>query len=266
MRPYVIWAPDYTPSSGGVRVLHHLCHYLNTTGRKAYVTTLVRNPDYIEPYSEMIPAVVDDLIAVYPEIAIGNPLKAKVVARWVLNEPGRLGGETDYDKNEIIFPFCKLYDKWNLPEERMLYLPDLDLNLYYDTGEKRKGRVVYVGKGNNEEELEETINLPHLGNEPTKERADILRRSELMFCYDNLTAMTTAARLCGCPVCLIPDKSIEKERLLMNPDGVDGVAFGTEEIETVKDFDSAKVKERYEKNIKDFFYKLDRFVEITQNA
>ena len=35
--PFYIFAPDYRDSSGGIRVLHYLCHILNEMGEEAYI-------------------------------------------------------------------------------------------------------------------------------------------------------------------------------------------------------------------------------------
>jgi len=90
--------------------LHYFCHTLNEAGYEAYVAT---EPGGTSPYlrtPELTPAIIEQHkiagcvpIGVYPEVAFGNMLGLAVVARWILNKPGHLGGETSYDEKEIVF-------------------------------------------------------------------------------------------------------------------------------------------------------------------
>ncbi|MEI7429016.1 MAG: glycosyltransferase family 1 protein, partial [Betaproteobacteria bacterium] len=98
--PYYILAPDFRHSSAGIRNLHYLCHVLNELGYEAYIagakTTSIhlRTPLLDIRTAEQHFCSGKTPIAVYPEIISGNPINTPVVARWLLNIPGHLGGDT----------------------------------------------------------------------------------------------------------------------------------------------------------------------------
>ena len=109
-RPYYVWAPDYRETSSGVRVLHLLCHALNSIGEEAYVTTAVTNPALRTPtldrgVVERHEASDRKPIAVYPEVVSGNPLGAEAVVRFLLNRPGFLGGDSQFDSAEFVVAY-----------------------------------------------------------------------------------------------------------------------------------------------------------------
>ncbi len=66
MKDYIIWTPPYTRFSGGVVVLHRLCHELNQRGLKAYVNTDQVNPEWNTPIAPMnSERDNDNIIAMY---------------------------------------------------------------------------------------------------------------------------------------------------------------------------------------------------------
>lgn len=102
---FLIQSPPYRDSSSGIRALWRLAHWLNVLGCEAYV---VAEPGETPPLDwdvrlAQLSGPQPDAIAVYPEIVSGNPLGCGRVARWVLNRPGLLGGDTAYDPAETVF-------------------------------------------------------------------------------------------------------------------------------------------------------------------
>jgi hypothetical protein len=95
-RPYYIDAPAYRRTSAGIRVMHLLCHALNSIGEEAYVYPTETNPTLNTPLvtpeiSARHKAAGREPIVVYPEVVPGNPRKAASVVRYVLNRAGLLG-------------------------------------------------------------------------------------------------------------------------------------------------------------------------------
>lgn len=92
MTRIVITSPSYSPSIGGVVVLHKLCDILLTLGYDAYLYPFGRfaegpyymvSPDYkSQILSEIDP---ENDIVIYPEIQPGNPAGVKNVVRYILN-------------------------------------------------------------------------------------------------------------------------------------------------------------------------------------
>lgn len=263
--PYVVYTPPYDPRSGGIKVLHLLVHELNSRGYQAYCTSQP-NPEWNEPPIDHIPK---DSIVVYPEIVPGNPWGATTVARWVLNVPGRLAGDTEYDKSELVFPYKRIYNQWGLPERRILLLPAIDLDIFYDRGLERKGKIVYVGKGPVLETLPETQGLYELRKEDTANQenlAILLNRTEVLYTYDNITALWDCARLCGCATVIIPNGQMSREHFDMDETGTDGLGLGIEEEEkAVRSLDSLLFRARYsDLYTQDFPEKLEHFIYLTQ--
>ena len=96
---YLIFAPAWTDKSSGVRVLHLLCHLLNTNWEKAYLVPTeaeyVRNPFFDTPLFLEATNSIDalkrsgqDFVVVYPDIVKGNPLGASKVVRYLLAPRG----------------------------------------------------------------------------------------------------------------------------------------------------------------------------------
>src|SRR3954469_3045856 len=102
---FLVWAPPYTHRSSGVRALYRLCHHLNNGGYpSAIMSERVANdlPDWSTPFHF---GPVGDSIVIYPEIVSGNPLQARKVVRWALNNPGLLGGDSSYPDEEMVFVY-----------------------------------------------------------------------------------------------------------------------------------------------------------------
>jgi hypothetical protein len=266
LRPYVIWSPGWEPRSGGIRVLHHFCHELNKVGQEAYIHIMdgdTTNPELNTPLWNG--KSLDSPIAVYPEIAWTNYLGFNTVARWLLNNPGKIGGPTSYPETEILFAFSHLFNDLNLPEERVMFLPIIDTGTYKDTRQVRDKVLFYVGKGRRESFLEETSGATEITNQTgfdPNNLASLLNTAKVLYCYDNITAVTDLARLCGCPVVLIPNGEYTEERYKTHELGMEGLGWG----KIPDPFDSSKFMERY-KNLKEVFYvKLNNFIEITQKG
>ncbi len=281
--PYVVWAPPYDPSTGGPKVMHWFVNELNRLGYEAYAAWIPRsvrvNPLWDEPTD-----YPDDFIAVYPDTQYGNPLGAARVARWALNVPGRLpmiaqhgrgilplplGSDWGDEPTDLIFPFARGYNVWGLPEERILYVPIQEVDDYEDRGLPRSGRMFYVGKGADTPRIPETEGLPELDKETTHDRkrlAGTLNRIELLYTYDTQTGITDIARLCGCPVVLIPNDHTTREDVYGAESGADGLGWGVEETEkAIATVDARAIRAHIEQLMRDFYeIKLPCFIRLTQ--
>ena len=215
--PYYILAPDFRHSSAGVRNLHYLCHVLNELGFEAYVSgasvvsDFLRTPILDEATIERHFRSGRMPIAVYPEIVSGNPLHVPVVARWLLNKPGALGGDVVFGRNDLIFHHLP----WCLPDGLdgyPLYVPSVDTRIFNNENNpldsKRSGFCRYANKylawgGKIKPEHESFQSLGHEVPLTPEEIATILRRSEALYCYER-SAIIQEAVACGCPVLNVP--------------------------------------------------------------
>ena len=211
-------------------------------------------------------------IAIYPEIYHDNPAGSETVVRYILNKPGFMSsygkqGPTTFNPHDKIYVFSKIYDTFNSFEDNIMFLPILNLNVFRDYGKKRTKKCVFVGKGI-DLDIPETKGLVRINRElalDQKNLADFLNECQIMYSYENPTAMVEIARLCGCKVVFLPDgcltKYTEEELKTKYEPGMEGVGWG----EPVK-FDSDKFREHYKSLIDDFSIKLDKFIDETQNS
>jgi GT2 family glycosyltransferase/Flp pilus assembly protein TadD len=271
MNKYVIAAPSFVPNSGGIIVLHRLCHLLNEVGQEAYIWPLLTsnkknfnlNPDYKTTIAD--PNLLkEDPIIVYPEIVTGNPLKGRTVVRWLLNLPGVIGGDGIYDKEDLIFYFSKYFAQESDSENilTILGLPDNFFDIFQDYGHKRFGSCYAIHKGDrkkiqhNLEVSQEIVDFT-----PSKELAAIFNVKRIFYSYDAATFVSSMAALCGCISIVIPDKEVDEVK--WREQWPYGIGFG------INDADHAVstmhlVKPRIEGVMADSCKQLERFIEITQ--
>jgi len=216
--PYIIMAPPYRNSSAGVRALYELRRHLEERGYEAKIFQGGNAPP--------------NAIVVYPETVTGNPMKGSVVVRYVLNYPGLLGGEKEYDSKDIIFTYASTF----YPDVPVLTIPVIE-DFFYDKGLPRSGGCFWIGKGAGlVEEIPETKGLVEITPDWPDNReqlAALFNTMEVFYSYDDCTALVTEAERCGCRVVVIPGKKPQ-------PD--------------------------YDDMIKNFNAQLDEFIRITQSA
>jgi glycosyltransferase involved in cell wall biosynthesis/GT2 family glycosyltransferase len=214
--PYYIFAPDFTQKSAGIRALHYLCHALNEMGREAYLvgtdiesdklrTPLLHSSDIIRHVkSGLIP------IMVYPEVVLDNPFEMPFVVRWWLNKPGYLGGDQNFASDDLLFTYAKAYVPEGL-EAELLNIPLVNNAIFHNDNNphngQRRGACYYANKyllkgGQLTEHVEGAVSLGQNRALSHHDIADILRRSEVLYCYEP-TALIGEALLCGCPVVMI---------------------------------------------------------------
>jgi hypothetical protein len=191
VRPWFIYAPNYTHASAGVVVLHRLCHKLRAIGIDAAVSTPVTawgNPWRAAPGS--------DAIVVYPEITAGNPLCAARVVRYVLYFPGALGGDREYDPNELAVAYHRDYH----PTAPVISIAASDESLFYPAPKTHD--VVYVHKGATDTAPWPVgaFRMDSTWPVSREETAELLRAAKRVYSYDAHTAVIREALLCGAEV------------------------------------------------------------------
>ena len=193
-RPWHIHAPPYTHASGGVVVLHRLCHKLRQLGVDAAVGTIDLNPLWDTPHR---PDPLPGSIVVYPEINAGNPLGAECVVRYVLYFPGALGGDVTYDASELVVTYRGVY----CPGAPVVAISCIDETRFHSRDPKTCD-VVYLHKGGAEGAPMPRGALVMTDGWP-KHRAlsaALLRSARRLYSYDVHTAVTLEARMCGAEV------------------------------------------------------------------
>jgi Tfp pilus assembly protein PilF len=277
--PYYILSPGFTQKSAGPRVLHYLCHTLNELGYEAYMAASGRtNPRLRTPL--LTQEILDQHqstgrvpIAVYPEVVPGNPLQQAVVARWLLNKAGHLRKHKDFTPNELIF----YWDQWVLSGEEnaeRLFFPSVDQGIFNDNHavpENRVGFCFYAHKylmfgGTLPEYIAQNgVNLCQEISRSAGEIADILRASQVLYCYEP-SAIIAEARACGCPVILVITDYLRQFDIA----SIGIPAFPEADILAldvpIPAIDMKAVNESLDRHGEAALKSVERFIEITQTA
>lgn len=269
MRPYVIWIYPYRNSSAGIRVMHRLCHELRQRGQEAYVYPGWPNPDWNEAWlADPREVLARDAIAVYPEVVSGNLLGASRVARYILNVPGLLGGDKQYDPAEMLFCYSPCLREYVPSDDRILNLPVIEPELFNAVGafwQERRGVVNYQGKGRAYAMPGDTTTITWQWPETRREVAELLRRAEWFVTSDTMTALTTEARLCGCPTVLLPDGHVTREQWQEWGGPLDGLAWGNTAMELERARETVGLFPAwYYEQVAAFPAQMERFIEVTQ--
>lgn len=242
-KPYSLWTPEFETTSGGIRVMWGLFGWLLAKGQVAITNGKWNN----------------EFVAIYPEIVNGNPLEGTKVIRYILQTPGVManygvpGPSTEEIKatSDDVYVFSRIYDTFGVDDNHILFLPIINLHLFYDQGRKRNKTCYLVGKGvNQNKHPEDSIELTRDFASDQKALSNLLNECHTFYCYDRLSAMMEVARLCGVRVQYYGGMDLS----LYEP--------GTNGIDS--DLDVKKFREHYKGLIKTFEKRLHIFIAATQ--
>lgn len=294
-----IYAPSYDENSGGAIVLHRLCHLINQhTENKAFLIKLdpstcgkytlrkilskikwryysqfkfITNENWNTPVWDKN-INVNASIVIYPEIISGNPLKAKNIVRWLLHQPGFHNGVVNYSSNELYFKFNSAINDFYINGSKMsdneLKIINYPIDIYNSTNisESRSIETCYlVRKGEHKTIVhdKESVKIDGLSH---KEIAQIFRSSKKFICYDDYTAYSIFAVLCGCESYLVPSIGQSIEDWYPNKSDRYGISFGFSSeqrqwAETTKHKVLEHILSEHEKSIKNVIVCLSEMKE-----
>mgnify|MGYP001569185252 CR=1 FL=1 len=196
---FIIYAPDYTHRSAGVRALHRLAELLNVFGEHCFITGRPKPGSKIPIMLQGV-ALERPVVGIYPEIVGGNPFDADVVVRWMLNVPGRANSDTTstWGPKDIKVGWLPQY------ADQVLRVPVIDRSIFHNDenpfDHRRKGAMVYCGKAN-----AHGVPVPDYGPNlanlviPTELLGWLLRYIETLYVCEEST-IADEARACGCEV------------------------------------------------------------------
>lgn len=252
---YIVYAPPYSENVGGIIFLHELVHALRGLGEKAFLWPMVSalnptkrtrlknwirppifkcNPELDTPLATK--ALLNDgkAVVIYPEVIIGNPLKAKNVVRWLLYKPGLLY-PYDFGPDEMFFTVSKMSDDPEItggaPE---LFLWKVNRSYSNENRRARKGVCYIVRKGHKKSRIPETeaVDAIQIDGLTHQEINDIFNRCEVFYSYDEATMYSQFAAICGCLSIVVPEEyTSHKDWVQAHELARYGVAYGTEETE-----------------------------------
>jgi hypothetical protein len=228
--PFYIVAPPLLEQSAGVRLMYQLAHMLNSMGEQAWMvpdgtppsglshSLIFTAPTLTPEVAELHFRAGTIPVVVYSETVHGNPLQAQIVARWILNSPGLLGGPSNFKTSEDAFYFTRRLARAARSDHR-LFLPTADtreIDSVASSPWQRRGTsapvLVYAAK------YQQFVGAPRLPRWAQErpvihiEREGPLRQSRVgllsllanahcLIAYEN-TAVITEAALLGTPVIL----------------------------------------------------------------
>jgi hypothetical protein len=280
---FLICAFPYTHRSSGVRALYRLCHHLNQCGFASAIL-LRKKPLWFRvcryiyyflfrhkqpkgkqadiPSSWNVPfhkGAIGDSIIIYPEVVSGNPYRSKKVIRWVLNDPGLLGGDKAYPDSEMIFIYD--FQKINivnqsvstpLTQERILWLGLIDPDcIYPDPSVPKSIDSSFTHKGH---ALKKHFPFPSDTSIISLEKitpnmhalGDALRRTRTLYSYDHYSNVLREAAICGCELRVMGENGVWHDPLTCQcPNNI---------------FWSADFKETYATNFHDSSF-IHRFIQ-----
>lgn len=207
-QPYYIVAPGFSDKSAGIRLLHRLCSLLNQLGFEAYMEAPVTSGSLWTP--QLTKSVMSahykagrKPIVVYPDVSRGQPLKLGLPVRYMLYYAGAHGGPKTFDEKLI---YC--YRHAFYPGVPKLQPPAVDSDMFYPPapGSTRDLTLVYYNRYSgpvgqfapDQQEISSRHPVPHA------QTGDLYRRAKVLYAYEE-SAAVTEARICGCPVVLIPN-------------------------------------------------------------
>ncbi len=266
----MIYCPVYSHASGGIQALHLLCHHLNNSGCEAYMTFALDSFGLDTPViKENIFHFGKEAIAVYPEGISNNPFESKIVVRWLLAPiiPPK------YIPEGLCFLFLDTYNFIGKPYTPKLagnlFMPTMDTGLCFKGNEKKEYKVFYIGKGKFREGVFNRDNYIEITRDPypstRKDLAALFRKTEIFYCFDNMSIIPHEAAMCGCPTVIIPDGSRTRENYENNPYVLEGVAWGLEDLERAKQtIDNVLI--RHQIALEKMKQQLNEFIKITQGG
>lgn len=246
--PYILLAPGYKESSLGIQVIHRLCHLLNEAGHDARLIECEVNPEWNTPvisfeeyldYSEGGKA----FIAIYPEVAEGNPLNAPVVVRYMLNREGVIKHNRMNVGAEDLYFWYRSEFAGKTFNPQMLALEAYDMSLFCDDSPVKDLDLLYINRVDRNKVDFSTLpaGVRVLSMEhplPLKELAAVLKRGRVLYTYES-SGTCFLANLCGCPVVARTLRGYEK--LAITADTVNDNAGGIAWDDTAEEIERARL-------------------------
>ena len=280
--PYYVWVPPYVRTSAGIRVLYSLIDALNRSGEQAWAAMSPYLPTSL-PEGLTVPLLTNEVvrghraarrapIAVYPEVVTGNPLHASAVVRYVMNDPGLLGGPTSFP-GELVFGYGALLAEAVGVAYNALFLPVIDLGKFEPPPPgTRRDQVLFYASKYRKVHNREPFSLPDRAVEITRDEAsapdsatlvDLLRKADRIYLYEN-TALAIEAPLCGCVAVMMPNEHLPYP-IGAADHGMGGIAWGDDPAELSRARETmGQMRMDYQAAIDRFGAQLEHFIEKTQ--
>jgi hypothetical protein len=199
----LIVAPRYSSGSAGVACLYQLASFLSLLKHAVHIL----NPTEASP---ILPFTTYDFVII-PEV-YEKPRGKQNIVRWCLNEPGKLKNDWGrhcpniYEPNELVLYWKGLLtEKIQCATRNPIYefwLGVIDPDLFHKQNQKQFENCHWIGKGSdlyrNYSHLLPKDSIYLTKGMPQSEYAKILRKTKNYFTFDDFSASSGDAYLCGC--------------------------------------------------------------------
>ncbi|RQO58754.1 hypothetical protein DBR47_13865 [Paucibacter sp. KBW04] len=281
-RPYIIITPSYCVSAG-VRVMHSLCHELNSLGfdAKLLITSnLSRSPaEMLNPalntpcingyFEQNWEAINQDAIVICADGFRGHPFNAKRVVRYVLGK--EILSPEDNPSDYRVY-YSRAFPAQRAGKHPVLYLTPIDLGRFNANNVlERSQDMLWLGKGAKfcTEKPANCVDITYSWPPTREELAENLRRTRTLYSYDAVSATNLEAVLCGATVVLkhlsYHDWSWSRADMEAMEQGTGGFAFGDSDFELDRaERTRAETMARIRFHQANFKARLLDFVEATQ--
>jgi hypothetical protein len=250
---YVVHAPPYSTTSGGVLVMHQLARILHEMGEQVVIFPMQifpgqglrlqvrfrlfpppyeREPGSPVPVSRAWFARRGDVV-IYPEIAQRNALRARNVAWWLLNRPSLFNIEVKAGPRDLFFTYDPRCDEPKLTKgtARPLFLFKMNPMYRQTNFGPRKGSCYLIRKGSGKpmvHDLDGSVLIDDMSHEAV---VRVFNECETFYCYDELSSYAQFAAVCGCTSIVVPGLFADRAEYVANyPLGRYGVAYGEADV------------------------------------
>jgi predicted O-linked N-acetylglucosamine transferase (SPINDLY family) len=219
---FVVYAPAFHRTSGGVYALHAMAEDMYAMGCNVGMLAGAGMPGARVPlvsleYLETMRAAGMTIVAIYPEIVTGNVLKADYAVWWLLNYPGHIKGNWDgsFDWADRVIGFGPELGRSGRCDSTLTY-PLYDPDFFFPNDAIPKTEVTYYV--NRIFSVAETIQAPvnptcvlnPADNLSYRQLRDVLWRSKVVI-SNEWSGTLVMARLCGAPVIYLPSPLLSPE-------------------------------------------------------
>jgi len=239
MAKIIIYSPSYDTNSGGIIVLHKLCHILLELGYDASLYPMYKGDFYINStYKSNVSLTYskDDII-IYPEIVYGNPLNGNNIIRYIMNNGHiSLNRKETWGENDFWVYFSdRFYD--GIKQKNILHIIDSKKEYYKDYGIERIHKSCHTFRKNeiakkdiscyvhSKDSIEIGFNM---GDDYL---IKLFNTCEKFYSYDTETYLSVLAALCGCESIIVPNKNFNKQTIKDKiPVCKYGIKYGDDDI------------------------------------
>ena len=228
--------------SGGIRALHVLRDELTTRGINAWMTYQLPNHP--------------DAITIYPEIVNTNPMDAKRIVRWKLNQ--------------ATLPEDGLTVAWEsgMGDHPLLTVDIMEPDLWRPFQGPRGGVGFWVGKGTADmSQVPDGAIEVTRGNFLTRvELAQFLGTLDYFISFDPFSAINVECAMAGTPVVVLGKHPLwTRERFEEHGWVKHGIAWSWDELGQAKEEANLAYWD-YQHKRREFTQRIDRFITLSQEA